>query len=241
MSDAPANPPANPFFMFSSALPSSSSSALAPSSSSSSSSSDDASGGGGGDGDGVVGGEAESTATYTPLVKLDQVAVQTGEEDDAEIYKQRAALYRFADSSGEWKERGKGDVKLLKNNKSGLIRILLRQDKTLKVCCNHTVQPSMGLRTNPGSDRSWVWRARDFAEEPPRDETFAIRFKDTDIAGQFQEAYNAARKANESVLGPSSSSSSSSSPSSPLKAPAPSSSDSSSSSPAPAATDQPKA
>lgn len=43
----------------------------------------------------------------------------TGEENEDVIYKQRAKLYRFVKESSEFKERGVGDMKILKNrNKS---------------------------------------------------------------------------------------------------------------------------
>src|SRR5688572_9326775 len=35
---------------------------------------------------------------------------------------------------------GRGDVKLLQNKETGIIRVLLRQDKTLKLCMNHKGQ-----------------------------------------------------------------------------------------------------
>lgn len=51
----------------------------------------------------------------------------------------RAKLYRFASENDppEWKERGTGDVKLLKHKEKGTIRVLMRRDKTLKICANH--------------------------------------------------------------------------------------------------------
>ena len=39
--------------------------------------------------------------------------VKTGEEDDQVLFMSRAKLYRFVE--GEWKERGLGDMKILKN------------------------------------------------------------------------------------------------------------------------------
>lgn len=36
-----------------------------------------------------------------------------------------------------WKERGVGTVKLLKHKESGKVRLLMRQNKTLKICANH--------------------------------------------------------------------------------------------------------
>jgi len=124
--------------------------------------------------------EEESTAEYTPVVRLETIATTSGEEDDDAIYTQRAALYRYDAAAGEWKERGRGDAKLLKNRQTGKVRILLRQEKTLKCCVNHIVLPSLDLKPNAGSDRSWTWRTTDYAAEQPEDQTFAIRFKDSD-------------------------------------------------------------
>jgi Ran-binding protein 1 len=51
----------------------------------------------------------------------------------------RAKLYRFSSDNDppEWKERGTGDVKLLKHKEKGTIRLLMRRDRTLKICANH--------------------------------------------------------------------------------------------------------
>lgn len=49
-----------------------------------------------------------------------QVEVITGEENETELYAQLAKLYRF--SSVEWKERGKGIVKILKHKDTGKLR-----------------------------------------------------------------------------------------------------------------------
>jgi hypothetical protein len=46
-------------------------------------------------------------------------------------------MFRFDKGANEWKERGTGDLKLLQHRKGGRIRILMRRDKTLKICANH--------------------------------------------------------------------------------------------------------
>lgn len=58
---------------------------------------------------------------------------------DCVLYCRRAKLFRFDNAAEppEWKERGTGDVKLLKHKVTGLIRLLMRRDKTHKVCANH--------------------------------------------------------------------------------------------------------
>lgn len=51
----------------------------------------------------------------------------------------RAKLFRYASDADppEWKERGVGDVKILKHKVTGLYRLLMRREKTLKICANH--------------------------------------------------------------------------------------------------------
>ena len=63
------------------------------------------------------------------------------------------------------KERGTGDVKLMKKkNIKGKIRLIMRRDKTLKICANHFVQPWMILKPMKGSDRALMWLVQaDFA------------------------------------------------------------------------------
>jgi Ran-binding protein 1 len=46
-----------------------------------------------------------------------------------------AKLWRF--DTNEWKERGTGEMKLLKHKETKKIRLLMRRDKTLKICANH--------------------------------------------------------------------------------------------------------
>lgn len=68
---------------------------------------------------------------------LKTVETKTMEEDEEVLYQVRAKLYRFEESDKEWKERGTGDCKFLKNKDNKKIRILMRRDKILKICANH--------------------------------------------------------------------------------------------------------
>ena len=54
-----------------------------------------------------------------------------------QIRPRRAKLFRFDSSSSEWKERGTGDVRLLQHKETKKVRLVMRRDKTLKVCANH--------------------------------------------------------------------------------------------------------
>lgn len=53
----------------------------------------------------------------------EKVDVKTGEEQEEVLYCHRAKLFRFND--GEWKERGIGDIKILKKTDTGKLRYVL--------------------------------------------------------------------------------------------------------------------
>jgi len=65
------------------------------------------------------------------------VETKTNEEMEEQVFKMRAKLFRFDRESKEWKERGTGDVRLLKHKENHKTRLVMRRDKTLKVCANH--------------------------------------------------------------------------------------------------------
>ncbi|PWN18979.1 hypothetical protein BCV69DRAFT_251955, partial [Microstroma glucosiphilum] len=145
--------------------------------------------------------EEETTANFEPVVQLsdaDKIATKTHEEDEDVLFKMRAKLFRFEKEAKEWKERGTGDVRLLKHKQTTKVRLVMRRDKTLKVCANHYVLPSMALSPNVGSDRSWVWSvAADVSDGgEPTAETLAIRFANSDNANQFKAAFESAQQSN---------------------------------------------
>ena len=116
------------------------------------------------------------------MIKLtEKVETKTNEESEEQLFKMRAKLFKFVKESAEWKERGTGDVRLLKHKENGKTRLVMRRDKTLKVCANHYVVPEMKLSPNVGSDRSWVWNAAaDVSEGEAEAVTLAIRFANSE-------------------------------------------------------------
>ena len=128
---------------------------------------------------------------FEPIIPLpDKIDVKTGEEDEEVLFSHRAKLYRFVAEEKQWKERGIGDIKLLRNARSGKMRVLMRRDRVLKLCANHQITTDMSLQPNAGSDRSWVWSTHaDFSEGECKAERLAVRFKNEDIAKQFKEKF----------------------------------------------------
>jgi len=138
---------------------------------------------------------------------LEEVDVVSGEEEEEVIYSQRGKLFLYGETlldvgSGNksWKERGIGDIKILKHKEHSRMRVLMRQEKTMKVIVNHALDPRITLEPNAGSDRSWVWSAFDFAEGELVETVFAIRFADSEIADKFKKVFLEQQKEMEKVL-----------------------------------------
>lgn len=92
--------------------------------------------------------EEEADVEFEPVVRLtERVDTKTNEELEEQTFKMRAKLFKFDRDSREWKERGTGDVRLLKHKENGKTRLVMRRDKTLKVCANHygTLHSDVGL------------------------------------------------------------------------------------------------
>ncbi len=134
---------------------------------------------------------------FEPLVHLEKVDVKTNEENEEVLFKVRAKLFRFHPDSKEWKERGVGDVKFLQHKETKKVRILMRRDKTLKICANHFISPEYQLKPNVGSDRSWVYNVTaDVSEGEPEAQTLAIRFGNKENADKFKETFEKAQESN---------------------------------------------
>lgn len=144
-------------------------------------------------------GEDEDTgAQVAPIVKLEEVAVSTGEEDEEAILDLKSKLYRFDKDGNQWKERGAGTVKLLKHKESGKVRLVMRQSKTLKICANHLVLPAMSVQEHAGNEKSCVWHATDFADGELKDELFCIRFASIENCKTFMEMFQEVAESQES-------------------------------------------
>jgi Ran-binding protein 1 len=150
--------------------------------------------------------EEEAQVEFKALVTLDEVKTATLEEDEEVAFKMRAKLFRWESDSWEkevkmWKERGTGDVKFLKHKESGKVRMLMRREKTMKICANFHVSHTIELKVNAGSDRSWVWQCVDFSEEKDEVSVLAIRFANSDNAQKFKEEFDKGKAANAAAGG----------------------------------------
>ncbi|KAJ8957127.1 hypothetical protein NQ318_007343 [Aromia moschata] len=129
--------------------------------------------------------EEEDNIYFKPVIPLpDKVEVKTGEEDEEILYCHRAKLFRFV--GGEWKERGLGDIKILKRKNTGKLRVVMRREQVLKICLNHILTRDIDYITK--DEKTWLFHAADFSEGELTPEQFCVRFKNSEIAQDFRKA-----------------------------------------------------
>ena len=129
---------------------------------------------------------------FEPIVQLpDNYELKTGEENEDVMFCKRAKLYRFVDS--EWKERGVGEMKVLKHKSTGQSRLLMRRDQVLKPCCNHLILQGMKLAEMPQAPKkAWVWYAMDSSEEEAVVSQLCVRFSHEESATEFKNLFEKA-------------------------------------------------
>ncbi|KAL1502593.1 hypothetical protein ABEB36_007715 [Hypothenemus hampei] len=141
--------------------------------------------------------DSEHDPQFVPVISLPEVNVPTNEEDEIEFLKLRAKLYRFDSKNDppEWKERGTGELKILRHKEKSSFRIVMRRDKTLKVCANHFITPYMELKISPMNEKAFIYTVfADFADEQSKTECLAVKFATLENAGLFKQKFEEAKK-----------------------------------------------
>uniref|UniRef100_A0A8D9BSU6 E3 SUMO-protein ligase RanBP2 n=1 Tax=Cacopsylla melanoneura TaxID=428564 RepID=A0A8D9BSU6_9HEMI len=140
---------------------------------------------------GVAGGNPDDdfvpTAEFKPVIPMpDLVTVITGEENSTTLWECRSKLLRFEPEAKEWKERGLGVMKLLRDETSQAVRLVMRREQVHKVCCNQRISAGFELKPLATSDKAWTWYGIDYSEGETKNELFALRFKTSEQADEFK-------------------------------------------------------
>jgi Ran-binding protein 1 len=169
----------------------------------------DVANGDGADGEGDGDPEEEAKVEFDPIVKLEKVETVSGEEEETVLHEERCKVYVHAEAmldkgtgNAQWLQKGVGQAKILKHKENSRIRLLMRQEKTLKICINHFLDHQITLQPNQGNaETSWVWKAWDFSDGKELVETtFAIRFKKPEEAKLFGEKFKEAQDENKELM-----------------------------------------
>lgn len=111
------------------------------------------------------------------------------------MFKQRCKLYRFDAETKEWKEKGTGEMKVLKHKTNeNVYRILMRRDQVLKLCANHRITRDLKLEIY--NEKQVRWHAQDYSEgSEGKHELLAARFRAEEDAKKFKEEVEKAQEA----------------------------------------------
>lgn len=97
-----------------------------------------------------------------------------------------------------WKVRGLGQVKILKDKKTGSFRVLMRQEKTLKPVANFAIYEGMSILYQTGSTKFLCVTATDFSDDnKPEQRSMLFKFKTDEFAAAFKKAFEAAASSNQ--------------------------------------------
>ena len=135
--------------------------------------------------------EYEPQVDFKPLVALKEVEVKTGEEDEEVLFKERCKLYRFSPETKEWKEKGVGEIKILRHKETNAHRVLMRRDQVLKLCANHRILPDIKLEI--ANEKQVRWSANDYSENEAKYEILLAKFKSEDEAKRFKNGFEKAQ------------------------------------------------
>ncbi|KAL5156574.1 Nuclear pore complex protein NUP50A [Glycine soja] len=114
---------------------------------------------------------------------MQEVVVETGEENEEVVFNADSVLFEFAD--GSWKERGKGELKVNVSSETKKARLLMRSKGNFRLILNARLYPDMKL-TN--MDKKGVTFAciNSASEGKGGLSTFALKFKDGSIVEEFK-------------------------------------------------------
>lgn len=142
-------------------------------------------------------GSPEREIHVQALVQLEKIDISKQEENEEELFKMRAKLYRFFTEKDEngWKERGVGEMKIMKHKTKGTVRIVMRRDKTYKLCANHAITEKMEIKHHMGNEKALIWNTpSDYADGEPKPEMLCVRFGKPESATEFKDKFEECAK-----------------------------------------------
>lgn len=99
----------------------------------------------------VFGSDIDKNPVQAAKVQLpEQVARETGEESESTLFSGNGVLFEWSDASKQWRERGRGEVRVNIHTSSGQGRIVMRQKGNLRVLLNANLWPDMALTLMDG-------------------------------------------------------------------------------------------
>ncbi len=106
------------------------------------------------------------------------------------LFARAAAVYFFDEQEDAWRERGYGTLQILRYNNEFHI---FMSDQA-RICVAHQITPSMDLKPNAGSDRSWLWfTLADHSDFEVVERELAAEFQSVEHLFEFKKIFDQCR------------------------------------------------
>lgn len=139
-----------------------------------------------------------SKSEGTSFPSMQEVVVETGEENEKVVFSADSVLFEFLD--GSWKERGKGELKVnVSTTATERARLLMRARGNYRLILNASLYPDMKL-TNMEKKGITFACINSASEGKGGLSTFALKFKDASIVEEFRTAVAAHKGKTPAVL-----------------------------------------
>ncbi|XP_028756174.1 nuclear pore complex protein NUP50A [Neltuma alba] len=147
---------------------------------------------------GATGASATAKGEGSGFTTMQEVVVETGEENEKVVFNADSVLFEFVE--GSWKERGKGELKVnVSTGGNEKARLLMRTKGNYRLILNARLYPDIKL-TN--MEKKGVTFACINSANEGKDglSTFALKFKDGSIVEEFKAAVMAHKGDKATVL-----------------------------------------
>lgn len=134
----------------------------------------------------IFGASVVSKGENSSVPALQEVVVETGEENERVVFSADSVLFEYVE--GSWKERGKGEIKVnVSTTGNEKARLLMRTRGNYRLILNAGLYPEMKLTNMDKKGITFVC-VNSITEAKDNLSTFALKFKDGSILEEFREA-----------------------------------------------------
>uniref|UniRef100_A0A2P2K017 Uncharacterized protein MANES_11G048200 n=1 Tax=Rhizophora mucronata TaxID=61149 RepID=A0A2P2K017_RHIMU len=144
------------------------------------------------------GSAATSKSEGSSFPSMQEVPIETGEENERVVFIADSALFEFL--NGTWKERGKGEVKVnVSTTETERARLLMRARGNYRLILNASLYPDMKLTSMDKRGLTFACM-NSTGENKDSLSTFALKFKDNYTVEEFRAAVTAHKSKTVTVL-----------------------------------------
>ncbi|XP_058074756.1 nuclear pore complex protein NUP50B-like [Magnolia sinica] len=135
-------------------------------------------------------GSDKTKSEGSSLPSMQEVPVETGEENEKAVFTADAILFEYLD--GGWKERGKGELKVnISTAGAEKARLVMRARGNYRLILNASLYPDMKLTNMDKKGITFACVNSASGEGKHGLTTFALKFRDGSIADEFRGAVTA--------------------------------------------------